>query len=79
MAGRSAHNARMHEREMRIHPHLSSDASQGGYSLKAEHPRLGEAMVEAYASMPAVVARASELIQAGYRIGISSPASLEEH
>jgi hypothetical protein len=50
---------------------------QGGYSLRVEHLSSGKARVETHTSMPAVVARATELIQAGYSIQISSAASLE--
>jgi hypothetical protein len=45
------------------------------YSLEMEQLGTGRSAIETYASMPAVVARAASLIQAGYRIGISSSAS----
>jgi len=53
------------------------DTVEGAYSLELENPDSGQAMVETYASLPAVVARAAQLIQAGYSIGIWSPASFE--
>jgi len=53
------------------------DTVEGAYSLELENPDSGEATVETYASLPAVVARAAQLIQAGYSIGIWSPASFE--
>jgi hypothetical protein len=45
------------------------------YSLKMEQPGSCEPLIETHASMLAVVARAASLIQAGYRIGISSSAA----
>jgi hypothetical protein len=42
------------------------------YSLEMEQPGSDEPAIETFSSMPAVVARATSLIQAGYRIGISS-------
>ena len=57
---------------------MAKDAFQGGYFLQVEHQRGGKRRLETHASMTAVVARASELIQAGYNIGIWSPASFEE-
>lgn len=45
------------------------------YSLELEQPGSDEPVTETFASMPAVVARAASLIQAGYRIGISSSAA----
>ena len=53
--------------------------AQGTYSLQVESPRDGTKAVETFASMPAVVARAAELIRAGYNIGIWSPISPEKH
>jgi hypothetical protein len=67
----------MHEQEMRAHPRVAVDTVQGGYSLRVEHPRSGTKAIETYGSLPDVVARATELIQAGYSIGISSAAFLE--
>ena len=58
---------------------LVADAVQGGYLLQVEHPRGGKKRVETYASMLDVVARADELIRAGYNIGIWSSVSLEKH
>jgi hypothetical protein len=49
------------------------------YSLEIEDPSSGESTIETYPSMPAVVARAALLIPAGYRVGIWSPSSLEDH
>jgi len=56
---------------------VAVDTVQAAYSLEMENPRSGETTVETYASMPAVVARAAQLIQAGYSIGIWSPAAFE--
>jgi hypothetical protein len=53
------------------------DTVQAAYSLKMENPGSGETTVETYASMPAVIARAAQLIQDGYSIGIWSPALFE--
>jgi hypothetical protein len=53
------------------------DTVQAPYSLQMENPGSGETTVETYASMPAVVARAAQLIQAGYSIGIWSSALIE--
>jgi hypothetical protein len=69
----------MQEQGMRVQPRVAMDTVQGGYSLRVEHLSSGKAMVETYTSMPVVVARATELIQAGYSIGTSSAASLEAH
>ena len=66
----------MHEHDMRAQPRVALDMVQGGYSLRVEHPS-GTKAIETHASLPDVVARAAELIQAGYSIGISSVASLE--
>ena len=54
------------------------DTLRSAYSLEMEHPSSGHRAVETFAAMPAVVARAAELIQAGYTIGIWSPATFEE-
>ena len=56
---------------------VAIDTVEAAYSLEMENPGSGETTVETYASLPAVVARAAQLIQAGYRIGIWSPAALE--
>ena len=48
-----------------------------GYSLEIEHPQTGATSRESYGTLLAVVARAAELIQAGYAIGIWADASLE--
>ena len=53
------------------------DTLRAAYSLEMEHPSSGHRAVETFAAMPAVVARAAELIQAGYSIGIWSPATFE--
>ena len=55
----------------------ANDMVEAAYSLEMESPGSGETTVETYASLPAVVARAAQLIQAGYSIGIWSPASFE--
>jgi hypothetical protein len=59
------------------HPPAAVDSVQAAYSLELESPGSAETMVESYASLPAVVARAAQLIQAGYSIGIWSRASVE--
>ena len=65
---------------MRVLPfERESGAVQGAYLLQVESPRNGTKAVETFASMPAVVARAAELIRAGYNIGIWSPVSLKKH
>ena len=56
---------------------LAIDTVRAAYSLQMENPGSGQMTVETYASMPAVVARAAQLIQAGYSIGIWSPAAFE--
>ena len=45
------------------------------YTLEMELPGSGEKTVETHATMPAVVNRAAQLIQAGYHIAISSSAT----
>jgi hypothetical protein len=47
--------------------------------LQAEHPTIGDTIVESSATLNAAVARASELIKAGYRTEIWSPVPVEEH
>ena len=54
-------------------------AIPASYSLEVQHPETGETGFETHDSLPAVVARAAQLIQAGYRIGIWSPTSFERH
>ena len=49
-----------------------------GYSLQIEVPRTGATTLEGHISLPAAIARAATLIQAGYNIGIWSAASLEQ-
>ncbi len=56
---------------------VAIDTLKAAYSLEVENPGSGETTVETYASLPAVVERAAQLIQAGYSIGIWSPAALE--
>jgi len=48
-----------------------------GYLLEFEHPGTGATTFETYASLAALFARAGQIMQAGYRIGIWSPAALE--
>ena len=62
--------------EMWPDPRLAITAVQGGYLLQAEHPTIGDILVESSAALNAVVARASELIKAGYRTEIWSPAAI---
>jgi hypothetical protein len=57
---------------------MTARAREGGYSLEVEHPRTGATTFENHISLAAVIARAVELIQGGYSIGIWSPASLEQ-
>ena len=47
--------------------------------LQAEHPTIGDTIVESSATLNAAVARASELIKAGYRTEIWSPVSVGKH
>jgi hypothetical protein len=56
---------------------VAIDTVAAAYSLQMENPGSGETTVEIYTSLPAVVARAAQLIQAGYCIGIWSPAAFE--
>jgi hypothetical protein len=56
---------------------VAVDAVEAAYALELEDPGSGETTVETYASLAAAVARAALLIQAGYSIGIWSPAALE--
>jgi len=66
--------------EMWLDPRLAITAVQGGYLLQAEHPTIEDTIiVESSAALNAAVARASELIKAGYRTEIWSPASVEKH
>ena len=58
---------------------VAIDTDQPAYSLEMENPGSGETTVETYTSMPAVIARAAQLIQAGYCIGIWSPAMFERN
>jgi hypothetical protein len=53
------------------------DATEAAYSVQAKHSQMGDVVREGYATMTAAVARAADLIQAGYSIEIWSPASLE--
>ena len=48
-----------------------------GYALELEHPRTGATTIETYRSMRAVVARAEQVMEEGYRIGIWSAAARE--
>ena len=64
---------------MRVQPRKCEGKAQGAYWLQVESPRTHAKAVETFASMPEVVARAAELIRAGYNIGIWSPVSLEKH
>ena len=64
---------------MRVQPRKSKGKVQGFYSLQIESPQKKAKAIETFASMPAVVERAAELIQAGYNVGIWSPVSLEKH
>ena len=63
-----------HEQLDRMYRYLNSDA----YSLQAEHPKTGKAIVESFATLNSAVARARELMQSGYSTGIWSPAYLEK-
>ena len=65
--------------EMWPDPRLAITAVQGGYLLQAEHPTIGDIIVESSAALNAAVARASELMKAGYRTEIWSLASVEKH
>ena len=63
---------------MQLQPSRIAQEDPGAYSLQVEDRR-GIKTVETFASMPAVIARAAELILAGYSVGIWSSVSLEEH
>jgi hypothetical protein len=63
--------------EMWPDPRLAITAVQRGYLLQAEHPTIGDTIVESSATLNAAVARASELMKAGYRTEIWSPLSVE--
>jgi hypothetical protein len=66
--------------ELGRHPprrRVGIDTVQPAYFLEMENPGSGATTVETYASLPAVIARAAQLIQAGYNIGIWSPAAFE--
>lgn len=61
-------------------PFVAKDRDHScGYSLLVEHPRSLKKRIEVHPSMTAVVARAAELIRAGYNIGIWSSAFFEKH
>ena len=64
---------------MHVQKHAPEGIAEGAYSLQVENPRRGSTTVETFRSMPAVVARAAELIRAGYNVGIWSAISLEKH
>ena len=49
-----------------------------GYSLRAQHPKTGNGIVESFTNLNSAIARASELIGAGHSTEIWSPVSLEE-
>jgi hypothetical protein len=49
-----------------------------GYTLQAEHPKSGTAIVESHATMKAAIARAAELITGGYCVEIGSPPILSK-
>ena len=70
---------REEEAEMRVQSRQRETNAPGTYSLQVESPREGTRVVETFTSMPAVVARAAELIRAGYNIGIWSPVSPKKH
>jgi hypothetical protein len=70
---------REEEPNVQIQRHRRETNAQSTYLLQVESPGKGTRVVETFASMPAVVARAAALIRAGYNIGISSPVSLEKH
>jgi hypothetical protein len=65
----------MHQEQLRAERNLPAEAIQGRYSMRVEHPRGGRTTVENCVSMRAAIARATELIQAGYSIRIWSSAS----
>jgi hypothetical protein len=49
-----------------------------GYTLQAEHPEAGTAIVESHATIKAAIARAAELITDGYCVEIGSPPILSK-
>jgi hypothetical protein len=58
-------------------PAVPIAAVQGQYLLQGKHRAAGDAVAESFTSLRNVIVRASELIQSGYVIEISSPTSLE--
>ena len=59
-------------------PRFHIEVAHAAYSVHAEHSQTGDVVREGYATLQAAVARAAELLQAGYSIEIWSPASLEK-
>jgi hypothetical protein len=70
---RLRYNGHMTLSELWPDPRLAITAVRGGYLLQAEHPAMGDIILESSAALNAAVARASELIKAGYRTEIWSP------
>ena len=56
---------------------MDTGKSKASYSLQARHPNGGDTISESYATMKAAVARAVELLQAGYTVEIASPPLIE--
>ena len=58
------HNSTVHR--------MTVGETQTAYSVRAQHPVSGLAIAESYASIPATIARATELLRDGYTIEIRS-------
>ena len=55
-------------------PRMAAGENLSSYSVRAEHPESGSAIGESYASMPAAIVRAVELLREGYAVEIRSVA-----
>jgi hypothetical protein len=58
-------------------PRIAAGENPSGYSVRAEHPDFGTASRESYASIPAAIVRAVELLREGYTVEIFSASSVE--
>ncbi len=56
---------------------MNAGGRNSGYSLEIENPRTSATTFETYVCLAAVIARAAELIKAGYSVGIWSTEALE--
>jgi hypothetical protein len=76
---RSRHNRRMTVDDLWPDHRSTISAARGAYLLQAEHSKTRNAIEESVATLNAAVARASELIRAGYSTEIWSPVSVGKH